>query len=283
MVRIKTHRIILFTLAVAVILLCVFYLKNKDSGRLEISFLDIGQGDAIYIRTPSGRDMLVDGGPSRSVLRRLSEEMPWYDRRVDVVLETHPDADHIGGLPDVLSRYSVGVFLEPGVESTNAIDDELERVREERGVDKVVARAGMRIDFGDGAVFDVLFPDTDVSKFETNMASIVGMIRFGSTSAMLTGDSPKQIESKLVSTYGAGLESDILKAGHHGSRISSSEAFVRAVAPAYAVISAGKDNRYGHPHKEVIDLLSSLGMSVARTDDSGTLRFMSDGNSFVMK
>jgi competence protein ComEC len=206
--------------------------------------------------------------------------MPWYDRTIDAVVETHPDADHIGGLPDVLSRFHVGVFLEPGIDSKNSIDDEIARLRKEKGVDRVLARRGQVVDFCDGSYFRVLFPDTDVSDFkDTNDASIVGQMIFGSTSVMLTGDSPQVVELHLVATDGDGLKSDILKAGHHGSRTSSAEEYVRTVAPATVVISAGKDNRYGHPHKEVVELLQALHIPMFSTAVLGTIRFVSDGRT----
>jgi competence protein ComEC len=278
----KIHRIALALLLCA--LLLIFAASRGERGdRLKIFFLDIGQGDSIYIRTPSGRDMLVDGGPSPAVVRRLSEVMPWYDRSIDVVIETHPDADHIGGLVDVLARYRVGVFLEPGVESENSIDDELARLRKEKGIDHVIARRGMRVDFGDGAHFDILFPDTDVTYFETNTASIVGLMKYGSTSVMLTGDSPKSVENRLVLLDGPRLRSDVLKAGHHGSHTSSGEYFVGAVSPRYAIVSAGKDNRYGHPHRDVSDLFLKLGIEMLRTDVLGTIGFVSDGSKFWRK
>jgi competence protein ComEC len=267
----------------AVLTIAVVYGKERDTGKLSIYFLDVGQGDAMYIRTPSGRDMLIDGGPSSILLRRLSEVMPWYDRSIDVVMATHPDADHIGGFPELLKRYRVGVLLESGVESDNSIDDELIALRKKKGIESVAAKSGVRVNFGDGAHFDVIFPDTDVSKYETNAASIVGWFRYGSTSAMLTGDSPKTIENRLLARYGAFLKSDILKAGHHGSRTSSGKFFVEAVSPQYAIISAAKDNRYGHPHKEVMDILESANVEIFRTDETGTVRFISDGRKFTKK
>ncbi len=251
---------------------------------MKIYFLDVGQGDAIYVRTPGGRDMLIDGGPGTSVLRKLSEVMPWYDRKIDVVIGTHPDADHIGGLPDVLKRYEVGVFLEPGIESKNLIDDEVRRVRSERSVESIIARRGMRINFGDGAYFDVLYPDKDVSGLkDTNDASIVGEMTYGSTSAMFTGDSPKSVESYLVGIDGERLDADILKVGHHGSRTSTGEVYLKFVTPDYAVVSAGRNNRYGHPHKEVTEEFKMIGVPVLSTADLGTIEFLSDGEKFVRK
>jgi competence protein ComEC len=255
----------------------------EGDATLKIFFLDIGQGDAIYVRSPSGNDMLVDGGPGDNVLRKLSEVMPWYDKSIDVVIETHPDADHIGGLPETLKRYNVGVFIEPGVKSDNTIDDEIERIRKEQELGSILARRDTIVNFGDGAFFHILYPDTDVSKFETNTASIVGILKYGSTSIMLTGDSPKSVENRLVSFYGQGLRSDVLKAGHHGSRTSSGNNFVEAISPRWAIISAGKDNRYGHPHREVIDIFNSHGVKVLETALSGTIMMTSDGSNVSTK
>jgi len=279
----RIHRYILIVLFVLTALfLYLFYLEWQDR-YLRIYFLDVGQGDAIYVRAPGGHDMLVDGGPSSIVLRKLSEVMPFYDRFIDVVVETHPDADHIGGLPLVMERYGVGVFLEPGVSSPNAIDDELARIREKKDIDTLLARRGMQIDLGGGASFDILYPDRDVSYLETNTASIVGQIRYGSTTVMLTGDSPKVVENALVRYYGDVLRSDVLKAGHHGSHTSSGGDYIRTVSPRYAVISAGKDNRYGHPHREVIELFEKLGIDIFRTYESGTVECVSDRNVISCK
>ncbi len=251
---------------------------------LDVFFLDVGQGDAIYVRTPSGRDMLVDGGRSVGVLRRLSEVMPWDDRHIDILVETHPDADHIGGFPPVLNRYSVGVFMEPGIESSNAIDDEIRRIRAGKGVRSVIARRGMRVDFGDGVVFEILFPIADVSDLkDPNDASIMGRLVYGGSSVMLTGDAPKAAEGSVLSLGGTLIRSDILKAGHHGSRTSSAESFVRGVDPRWVIFSVGKDNSYHHPNDEVVSLFDRLDVKALRTDEVGTIGFESYGESFRIK
>ncbi len=179
-------------LCVVLAISAVLFVRANGMGRLEVYFLDIGQGDAIYIRTPSGNDMLVDAGRSVSVLRRLSGVMPWQDRHIDVIVETHPDADHIGGFPPILERYTVGAFIEPGIDSSNAIDDEVRRILSEKGIPSLIARRGMTIDFGYGATFSILFPDRDVSHLDDpNDASVIGRFAYGVTSIMLTGDAPK--------------------------------------------------------------------------------------------
>src|SRR3989344_5060951 len=168
---------------------------------LAVSFLNIGQGDAIFIESPTGVQMLIDGGPpDGSVLRELGKAMPFFDRTIDAVVETHPDQDHIGGLPDVFERYKVKTFLEPGIPNDTGATRALARAaEEEQNVTRVLARSGMRLMLGGGAYADILFPDRDVSGVETNTGSIVMRIVYGDTSFILTGDSPQAIEKYLSS------------------------------------------------------------------------------------
>ena len=268
-----------------VITVLIWYLVwRADQGVLTVAFLDIGQGDSIYIEGPNGNQILVDGGPNSAVLRRLSSVMPLFDHSIDVVVETHPDADHIAGLVDVFERYKVSYFLEPGIPNDTAPYMALqEKVQNEKGLSKVIARRNMRIDLGRGAQLHILFPDRDVSGVETNTGSIVARLEYGKTSVLLTGDSPIAIESYLVSLNKEDLKSTILKLGHHGSRTSSSQEFVEAVNPDMAIISAGKDNRYGHPHKEVISMLESLHIPFLSTAREGTILYRSNGISFSKK
>lgn len=248
---------------------------------LTVSFLNIGQGDSILIQGPTGVDLLVDGGPDSSVLREVGNVLPFWDKEIDAVLATHPDQDHIGGLPDVLRRYSVQYVLEPGIQNTtrawnsfvNATNEEMKS-----GAVHIVPTAGTRLLLGGGAYADVLYPDHDVSKIkETNAGSIVLRVVYGKTSFMLTGDLPSKEEQELFLKYGYGLDSDVLKAGHHGSRTSSSADFVQSVSPTYAVFSRGCDNTYGHPHQEVVQLFSSLHVQAFDTCLDGRVTFMSDG------
>lgn len=284
---------ILLILAILISLFVFLDLRN-NRGLLTVAFLDVGQGDAIFIESPVGNQVLVDGGVGRGVLREISKVMKFYDRSLDVVVATHPDADHVGGLVDILESYEVGLFLEPGVESDTDIYESLKtqvgKLESGGKIKKILARAGMQIDLGGGAFLEILFPEKDVSGWETNTASIVARLVYGENEFLLTGDSPSAIENYLVNKYKSqgesfkkpqglslGLESDVLKLGHHGSRTSSSDNFVRAVNPEYAVVSSGKDNRYGHPHQEVLALLEKLNIKTLRTDTSGSIIFKSDG------
>lgn len=254
--------------------------KERRVGEMTVAFLNIGQGDSIFIESPSGNQILIDGGPDRSVLQEISKVIPFYDRNIDLVLATHPDADHIGGLVDVLARYKVGLFMEPGTESDTSIYKELEtRIQK---INKIEARQGMVVDLGSGAMLEILFPVLDPRGMETNNSSIVARLVYGESEFLLTGDSPLNIEDYLVNS-GVDLDSDVLKAGHHGSKTSTSETFVKAVDPEYAVISAGKDNRYGHPHQEVLNILEKNNVKVLNTATEGRIIFKTDGVNLKVK
>lgn len=258
---------------------------QTESHELRVSFLNIGQGDSIFIQGPTGIKMLIDGGPDRSVLRELSKQLWPWDRNIDVLVETHPDKDHIAGLGDVLERYNVSAFLESGVpDKTNVSLHVKDGVAKEKGITHTIVRRGDRLQLGGGAYADVLFPDTDQShQLATNDGSVVLRVVYGKTSFLLTGDMPSTYEDQLVAVDGTKLKSDVLKAGHHGSRYSTDALWLNAVAPATVVISAGKGNSYGHPHKEVLERIATYGAEVLSTIDYGTITFVSDGETVVRK
>lgn len=256
---------------------------RAETQKLSVHFLDVGQGDAIFVETPSGKQLLVDGGKNKKVVSELGRLMSFGDRTIDIVIATHPDADHIGGLPEVFSRYDVAFFIEPGVKSQSDLDETLsKRVREE-GVQKLIARKGQIVDFGDGAALHILFPDKNVEGLETNDASIVAKLVFGQRSFLLTGDAGIKTENILLGFPEGTLDADVLKVGHHGSRTSTSLPFAREASPIYAIISAGKDNSYGHPHREVINILNSVGAKIKSTAESSTLHFITDGETIWLR
>jgi competence protein ComEC len=252
---------------------------HVERPQLQVSFLDVGQGDSILIEGPTGVQLLIDGGPDRSVLRKLPREMGYFDRSLDMLLATHPDKDHIAGLTDVFKQYRVSYFLSSGTSGTTATAGALsDAVRSEKDMTTFTARSGMRIHLGGEAYADVLYPDRDVSGEETNEGSVIVRVVYGATSFMLTGDASSEIESYLLSTYSDEfLESTVLKAGHHGSRHSTSDGWLAAVEPKVVVISAGDDNSYGHPHREVLERVRAQGAQVVSTIESGTVEFVSDG------
>ena len=272
---------LLFGLFILNIFIWSVILEN-GSGKLTVAFLDVGQGDAIYIEAPNGNQILIDGGGSKTVLRQLSKVMPFYDRSIDVIIATHPDKDHIGGLPDVLQRYDVDFFLDSGRESDSATFRELLRLIEVVGVERIEAKRGMVIVLDDDVYLNILFPDRDVPEIESNTASVIAQLVYGETEFMLTGDSPKAIEEYLVMLDGEGLESDVLKVGHHGSKTSSAETFLGFVSPKYSVISAGRDNKYGHPHEDVVKTLEQFGSTILSTQNKGLIVFESDGENLIV-
>lgn len=258
----------------------------QDTSTLTLVFLDVGQGDSIFIESPTGVQVLIDGGATSSVLRELTQVMPFYDRSIDMIIATHPDTDHIGGLLSVLSRFKVGYILRPGVtHDAPAAESLLLAIAKEQnsGAVEVLARRGQVYDLGGGAVLHILFPDRAVDGLESNTASIVARLEYSDTSVLLTGDSPKAIERYLVSMDGPRLQSDILKLGHHGSKTSTSERFLGFVDPQWAIVSAGKDNGYGHPHKSVVDMVEKFGIQIKNTADVGSIIFVSDGSEWRLK
>ncbi|MBI4121047.1 MAG: MBL fold metallo-hydrolase [Parcubacteria group bacterium] len=271
----------------AALLIANYYLwsvvvAQQSDGILMVAFLDVGQGDAAFIEAPNGNQMLIDGGPSgQALLRELSNVMPFYDRSIDVLVITNPDKDHVGGFPDILKHYDVHYLLEPGVLRETAVYTTLVSLVESKGVERVFARRGMRIVLGEDVFFDVLFPDRDPKGMTTNDASIVAKLNYGETSFLLTGDTTKKIERYLASMDGKDLDADILKVAHHGSKTSSDAALLGFASPAYAVISSGKGNSYGHPHKEVVDRLIQFGVEIFETAKIGTIIFQSDGTNLL--
>ncbi len=263
---------------------CVWYaVWYVDAHRnLALSFFDVGQGDAIFITAPNGNQILVDGGPSDRIVARIGRELPFWDRSIEVVLVTHPHADHLAGALEVLRRYDVGVIIESGARHSIAEYDEWRGLVEARRIPVVTAAAGTRIRFAAGGELEILAPFEDFSGASPDNqhdAAVVARLAYGSASAMLTGDAERAVEYRVLFS-GADVRADILKVGHHGSRTSTSEQFLAAVAPRFAVIQAGARNRYGHPHQEVLDRLASFGAAVFRTDRDGDIVFRSDGRQW---
>lgn len=275
---ISTQHIFLLGLFAAVFFIWAVVFAQQPTDTLRVSFLDVGQGDAIFIHTPSGRDILIDGGASNEVLRELGDVMPFWDRTIDMVVATHPDTDHIGGLIEVFKRYRIKTFLRPGVAHDAPATDSLFTTLAEVPVYEMLARRGQMFDFNDGVSMTVLFPDRDVSGLEPNDASVILQVRFGEHAFLLSGDAPDEIEEYIVSLDGEELKSTVLKVGHHGSRTSSSELFVGFVEPEYAVVSRGCTNRYGHPHAEVLDTFTQFEIQMFDTCTDGHITFETDGN-----
>jgi competence protein ComEC len=273
----------LLALFIIVALLVYASLREDRHGLLTVSFLDVGQGDAIFIDAPSGRQVLIDGGRGAAVLQRLSSAMPWWDRSIDAVIATHPDADHIGGLIDVLSRYAVGMVVHSSVEGDTQTAAALEEAMRQEGAQEVIAMRGQVLELGDGAYIEILFPDRAVPRVETNDGSVVARLAYGDTAFMLTGDAPATVEEYLAALDADSLHADVLKAGHHGSKYSSGPIFLGMVGPRFGIFSRGCDNTYGHPAPEVVARFESFGIPTLDTCTDGTITFVSDGTTVSRK
>ncbi len=242
---------------------------------LTVTFFDIGQGDAALIRTPAHQNILIDGGPDDRVAAKLGRALPWTDRTIDLVILSHPHADHVTGLVPVLQHYHVGRVLMTGVLHTAPQYLEFLQLIKDKHIPVTIAQAGQHLALAGGVTLDVLWPTVPYEGQtvpEIHVTTIVNQLRYGSTSVFFTGDLPAEEEGMLVAS-GTDLRAHILKVGHHGSRTSSSEAFIKAVAPPVAVISVGRRNQYGLPDEDVVARLKRLVPQVFRTDQDGDVTF----------
>jgi len=260
----------------------VCYLSQSPS--LEVNFFDVGQGDAIFIETAQGQQILIDGGPGNVILEKLAKELPFWDRTIDLIILTHPELDHLSGLIEVLKNYQVENILWTGVVRETAVYQEWEKAIKAEGAKIFIARAGQKIISGK-SILEILCPFDEIEEEifkDSNNTSIVAKLVFGNTSFLFTGDIGKSQEKEIISR-GEDIDSDVLKVPHHGSKTSSSEEFIRGVSPEIAIISVGKDNKYGHPHQEVLDILNKYGINVLRTDRDGDIKIFSDGDQLLIR
>jgi competence protein ComEC len=258
------------------------YAESRE-GMLRVTFLDVGQGDAIFIESPNGNQMLIDSGPDKNILNALGRVMPFYDRSIDFVISTHPDQDHIGGLPEVFKNYSVDEYFTNGMISETGTFKEVEQEIIDNNIDTGILREGEIIDFGDGVLLKILYPNLPPEGKDTNEYSIVAKLFYGDSSFILTGDAPTDVLNFLANTDGINLKSDVLKVPHHGSKNSLSPEFLSAVSPEYSIISASRDNSFGHPHKEIIDALNDVKTNILGTFNNGDIIFSTDGWEVVVR
>ena len=269
---------------VAVALWSAVFRIEVHSGRVFLHVFDVGQGDALLLEAPNGNQVLIDGGPDAAVLSKLGGTLPFWDRALDLLILTHPHADHLDGLLEVLQRYDVGMVLESGVNHSLPEYGEWEKLLREKDVRVVIARAGERIHLADALHLDVLAPFTSregQSVKDVHAAMVVLKFVHGKAAALLMGDAERALERELLAS-GVDLDVDVLKVGHHGSKTSTADEFLQASSPQAAVISAGRKNRYGHPAPEVLDRLAAIGARVLRTDRDGTVTFVSGGERLIL-
>jgi len=273
-----------------VIILCLFvfafstysYASQKD-GLLKVYFLDVGQGDAIFIETPSGNQVLIDGGPDNKVIQELAKVMPFYDRDIDMVVVTHPHADHVAGLIGVLERYDVKNIVQ-AKEGYNSpvVPVWQDAVRNEKA-NEIEAVAGKIIDLGNDVFLKIIYPKESLvgrTVKNPNNSSVVMMLDYKDTEVLLVGDIEAKIEKELLNDD---IDADILKVGHHGSKTSTTAGFLEKVSPQVAFIEVGAKNTYGHPSAEVLSRLEKSGIKYYRTDLDGHMEIISDGETIQVK
>jgi competence protein ComEC len=276
------YLILVLTLVCAGVWSVVYAEAPQAPGVLTFALLDVGQGDALYIESPTGVQLLVDAGPTEALLRELPALMPPMDRTLDAIVATHPDADHIGGFAELLERYDVGVYISPGIPKGTATAKKLETAVDAKEIPRITARRGMSLELGGGARLDILYPDHDVSNLpedKVNEGGIVARLVYGASEALLMADVGFGVETRLLQLDASELDSDLLKVGHHGSKYSTAQKFVASVSPEVALISVGK-NSYGHPTPQVLNILENAQATILRTDEKGTIKCVSDGARF---
>ncbi len=266
--RKAVYSILIILFLISLILAGIFY-GSRDT-TLEVDFLDIGQGDSVLISQGS-KQILIDGGPNgQRVLEKLGQYIPFWDRSIEVVIATHPDQDHIDGLIDVMKTYAVGEVIDNSYDADSQVYKKYLETIEDRKIHRLKGEAGINIKLNDDAEVKIISPSSGPEKNpkDSNSGSIVAKLVFRANSFLFMGDLPDEEEKKLISEN-IDLSSRVLKVSHHGSKYASTDGFLEKVRPIEAVISVGKNNRYGHPSEETLGRLVARKIKILRTDEMG--------------
>jgi competence protein ComEC len=281
---------VILSLAIFLLLLNILTWQEvfalNEIPKLKVDFLNVGQGDSVFIQTPEGHQILIDGGPDSSLLKKMASLVPIWDKTIDLVILTHPESDHMQGLLDLLQGYKADYILWSGVKKNAPEYDiwmsTLEK-QKKLGAKILIAKAGQEIKAGN-VLIDTLYPLESMEgkdmKDTSNDSCVVSKLIYGKDSFLFTGDISSTAEKQLADDK-SDLQSDVLKVAHHGSKYSTSDLFLAAIEPKMAVISVGAKNTYGHPTPEVLQRLGKFGIKVFRTDTDGDVEFVSDGNILI--
>ncbi|MEY2354248.1 MBL fold metallo-hydrolase [Lysinibacillus capsici] len=274
---------------IIVLLLCIFLLAGCTEAvktekipvtaghEMQVHFIDVGQGDSILIESPSGKTMLIDGGVKGAGQQIVSYLKELGINKLDIVVATHPDADHIGGLIPVLDNMTIEQFYDSGKVHTSQTFEEMLTHIDEKNIPYHVPKIGDDIEFDKDVNVKVLNANDQAT--DNNDASIVLKMTYGNVSFLLTGDAGVALEKEMLQYD---VKATVLKAGHHGSNTSSSEEFIQAVKPEVTILSYGEDNKYGHPHAEIVDRLQAIGSKIYATADLGTITVSTDGVNYTV-
>lgn len=289
----RTHKLLRIIQIIGCLLLIIsllwylsLYLFDKN---LHVYFLDVGQGDSEYVRKMNNFDMLIDGGPNNKVMSELGEVMPFWDHKIDYVMLSHPHADHVTGLIEVLKRYKIGqVIATDAVNSTSEYVEFLNLVKEKHIPYRLVRQGDeLMLDFD--VKLDILWPNESFYDREVNNlnnTSIVAKLTYNNFSTLFTGDSEEEVQKDLVSNQLTNQQINqltVLKVAHHGSANGSYEPFIKLINPKAVIISSGEGNQFGHPAKSTLEKYQKLNTQILRTDQNGRIEIISDGNKFWMK
>lgn len=270
--------------AVFITIFVWFIVFSTPDNNLHIITCDVGQGDGILI-TYQSTQIVVDGGPDSKILNCLAENIPFWDRTIELVVMTHPQADHYMGLIDVFKSYTVKSFLYSELNSSSKSLEVLRKLVGSSGVEGIVATTGTMLRVGKMHL-DIVMPTSEIltslkdePSRDPNDVSVVFELQYGQFKALFTGDMGPETTDDILET---GLLEDIvyLKVPHHGSKNGLTQELLEAIDPEVASISVGKKNRYGHPNKEVLDLLSGAGAEIHRTDIEGAIELETDGETW---
>lgn len=277
-----------FTAVFSLIVLLFFVFFSFNDEKLHIVVCDVGQGDAILIITPNKAQILIDGGPDKAVLECLGRHMPFWDRSLEAIILTHPHADHMVGLMDVVERYRLSTFYTEGVNTDSETQNLLEAKLADENLSAKVLRSGDSFKNADGVKIEILWPrldtipesDQNIANLDLNGLSVVALLTYGNFSMLLTGDAGELVMNQIGVEAG---DIDVLKVPHHGSRTGMTDNFLNTIKPELSVISVGEKNRYGHPARKTLEILEKHDTKILRTDKDGEIEIVSDGKTWLVK
>jgi competence protein ComEC len=258
-----------------------YWFSTRPTQKLDIYFLNVGQGDSILIISPDGKTLLVDGGEDEKAVVGLNNKMGVFNQRIDYIIATHPDNDHIGGLDEVIDAYQVGVFISPKTDKKTKTYLNLVNKINSKNIEKVEATEDADFLLGCCVKIDLVWPAEEASDKikDDNSNSVSFFLYYGDFKAFFDGDLPQELEDEVVARNPVDI--NLLKVSHHGSKTATSEKYLSILRPEIAIISVGKDNSYRHPDISVVNRLKNLNAKVMRTDELGEIHYQTDGTNFL--